>query len=333
MRYPFPIPYGWFCIGYSHELAAGEVKPLRYFGQDLVLFRTDGGAAAVLDAYCPHLGAHLGHGGKVAGESVVCPFHAWAFDGRGVCTDVPYANQIPPRIQGKSVLHSYPVSEVNGLIWCWYHPRRVAPLFEVEHVAEMDSDDWTPLDCYEWTIRSIIQETGENAVDTAHFLYVHTAATLPEGEITVEGHRRVTDITMMTPALDENGVRDPTGKQLVHGHLVTRNCGPGQTVQYFNTFFRTIMIGTITPIDAEHIHLRFSFSQPRAATPEQQAMARGVIANVVQQVGQDIPIWEHKKYQENPILCDSDGPINKYRKWFRQFYDELGQDGRNTAAA
>ena len=35
---------------------------------------------------------------------------------------------------------------------------------------------------------------------------------------------------------------------------------------------------------------------------------------------QDIPIWNHKTYVEDPILCDGDGPIAKYRKWFSQFY-------------
>ena len=46
-----PIPFGWYVMAYSDELAAGEVKALRYFGRDLVLFRTESGVAQVLDAY------------------------------------------------------------------------------------------------------------------------------------------------------------------------------------------------------------------------------------------------------------------------------------------
>jgi hypothetical protein len=66
----FPgYPRGWFVIQFSDELGRGDVKPLRYFGKDLVLFRTESGKPAILDAYCPHLGAHLGHGGKVARPS------------------------------------------------------------------------------------------------------------------------------------------------------------------------------------------------------------------------------------------------------------------------
>ena len=33
------------------------------------------------------LGAHLGHGGKVEGGCVRCPFHAWRFDEEGRCND------------------------------------------------------------------------------------------------------------------------------------------------------------------------------------------------------------------------------------------------------
>ncbi|MBM4687865.1 Rieske 2Fe-2S domain-containing protein [Rhodococcus hoagii] len=51
----------------------GDVKPLHYFGQDLVAYRTEGGRLVVLNAYCEHLGAHLGHGGSVAGDDIQCP--------------------------------------------------------------------------------------------------------------------------------------------------------------------------------------------------------------------------------------------------------------------
>jgi hypothetical protein len=33
-----------------------------------------------------------------------------------------------------------------------------------------------------------------------------------------------------------------------------------------------------------------------------------------------MPIWEHKIFQPNPILCDGDSPIAQFRRWFSQFY-------------
>ena len=38
---------------------------------------------------------------------------------------------------------------------------------------------------------------------------------------------------------------------------------------------------------------------------------------------QDIPIWEHKAYRNEPFLCEGDGPIMQFRRWTRQFYSDL----------
>jgi hypothetical protein len=62
-RFPFPrYPRGWFQVAYSDEVEPGKVLLLKYFGKDLVAFRAESGSLSALDAHCPHLGAHLGHG-------------------------------------------------------------------------------------------------------------------------------------------------------------------------------------------------------------------------------------------------------------------------------
>ena len=43
-------PRGWFVVAFSSELAAGQVKSARYFGEELVIFRGEDGVAHVLDA-------------------------------------------------------------------------------------------------------------------------------------------------------------------------------------------------------------------------------------------------------------------------------------------
>jgi phenylpropionate dioxygenase-like ring-hydroxylating dioxygenase large terminal subunit len=66
---------GWFMVGWSPEFPMGETRPLKYFGEDLVAYRDQSGELHVVEAHCKHLGAHLGHGGKVVGDCVECPFH------------------------------------------------------------------------------------------------------------------------------------------------------------------------------------------------------------------------------------------------------------------
>jgi 3-ketosteroid 9alpha-monooxygenase subunit A len=121
-RYDKPIPFGWYALEYSDNLKTGDVTPLQYFGRDLVLFRTESGEARLLDAFCPHLGAHMGHGGVVKGENIACPFHGWQFDGDGVCQAVPYATNMPPKVKDKQTVGTYPVVERNAMVWAWYHP-------------------------------------------------------------------------------------------------------------------------------------------------------------------------------------------------------------------
>ena len=33
-------PRGWFAVSFSDELKPGDVKPLKYFGKDLVIWRS-----------------------------------------------------------------------------------------------------------------------------------------------------------------------------------------------------------------------------------------------------------------------------------------------------
>ena len=79
---PHWLPTGWFQVGWSDDVPMGTVRPLRYFGSELVAFRDDDGMLHILDAHCRHLGGHLGYGGHVQGDCVVCPFHGWHWDGR-----------------------------------------------------------------------------------------------------------------------------------------------------------------------------------------------------------------------------------------------------------
>ncbi|RYG62528.1 Rieske (2Fe-2S) protein, partial [bacterium] len=123
-RFPFPrYPNGWFQVAYSDELAKEQVLPLKYFGKDLVLYRTAEGAVHLMNAHCPHLGAHLGYGGKVEGDCIRCPFHSWKFDGEGACVEVPYAKKIPERAK----VGTWHVRDVNGLIMAWHHAKNEPP--------------------------------------------------------------------------------------------------------------------------------------------------------------------------------------------------------------
>ena len=88
---------GWYSVARSHELLVGEVKSVEALDRELVLYRTRSGVPVLQDAFCPHLGAHLGVQGRVVGESIRCPFHGWRYDVDGQCVEIPYCEEIPDR--------------------------------------------------------------------------------------------------------------------------------------------------------------------------------------------------------------------------------------------
>ncbi len=91
-------PTGWFQVAWSHEVGVGQVHRMHYFGRDLVAWRAMSGQVTVMDAYCEHLGAHLGYGGTVVEDRIRCSFHSQPWKGqriRSSTTAPPYPRCAP----------------------------------------------------------------------------------------------------------------------------------------------------------------------------------------------------------------------------------------------
>ncbi len=323
-RFPLsPYPIGWFRVGGSADLAPGEVKPLRYFGRDLVLFRGKSGEIRVLDATCPHLGAHLGIGGTVDGDCVVCPFHGWRYNGEGRCVHAPLAARTPV-----ASTRSWPVRELMGQIMIWHHPDRTAPTWELPAMVEHGHPEWRPFEAAQhWVLHTHCQELPENAMDIAHFPWIHhqnTAAMATEG-FEVDGpilYHRTSQrynlfglLKMMSG--DVTGPLDVTLLGL--GVVVNRAAVKTKlSFEYCYPFF-------ITPIDDEHIDVHSFLAVKKTAIPGlDRALALKAKAEGRVTIEQDIPIWENKVFQVKPRLSSADGPIMGFRKWSRQFYPDGG---------
>jgi cholesterol 7-dehydrogenase len=86
-------------VAFSCTVPEGAVRPVTVCGHSLVLWRPFRVHASdplplpvVSDAFCPHLGAHLGVGGSVEGQCLRCPFHGWRFGADGRLAEVPGLN-------------------------------------------------------------------------------------------------------------------------------------------------------------------------------------------------------------------------------------------------
>ncbi|WP_082946236.1 Rieske (2Fe-2S) protein [Mycobacterium sp. E1747] len=111
-----PADGRWVLWGKSDELKPGKVLPTTVGGRHLVIWREQSGALRCLDGVCRHLGAHLGYGGEVVENRLVCPFHGWAYDADGNNVDQPGIEADPSR-RSNICLPSYGVAEVHGLVF------------------------------------------------------------------------------------------------------------------------------------------------------------------------------------------------------------------------
>lgn len=307
--FPFPAyPNGWFVASYSDELEVGDVKPITYFGRELVLFRDEAGEAHILDAFCPHLGAHLGHGGKVDGDSLRCPFHAWLWNGAsGECTEIPYAKRIPKNAQIKS----WPVCELSGFVYVWYHGEGKEPNRELKEVAEYHSDAWGDYTRLRWSVKSRMYDMGENPVDNIHFKTLHGAQGAPSYEKRKNADGTVSNYSEM---------KMPTPKGEIAGSIESTGYGPGFGLVRVKGVVDTVIITNSTPIDDETVDVRFSYLQRSDLDEKMTRVGKKMIAELKRQMEQDIMIFEHKKYQTRPLLIPEDGPIAEYRKQARASY-------------
>ena len=80
---------------------------------------------------------------------------------------------------------------------------------------------------------------------------------------------------------------------------------------------------TQQPIDEETTDSSFAYTV-NTSGDEQKARGVGeaIVRDLEKQMGEDIIIWENKKYYTKPMLCDGDGKFNVYRRWMRQFFSE-----------
>jgi nitrite reductase/ring-hydroxylating ferredoxin subunit len=290
-------PEGWYHLAMSADLPAGAVIPRRVCGRDVVAFRTAAGALGVLDAHCPHLGAHLGHGGRVVGEALRCPFHAlhWGVDGRCVGAD-------DVRTPGmRATARSWPVRELHGALMVYYSARGEPPWWEI---PDPGMAGWSELRSHTLRFPGHVLEVTENGVDRRHFIAVHGYSDVTDFEVTVDGpvmHSRF--------GFTKEGIAQRFDT-LVYGlgYAIT-----DLTLEQLKIHARVILLSN--QVDAETVDFTVC-----ATVEGGLSWIDRMLEAIVEDVRKDLPIWAHKRRLARPALIAGDGPIGVYRKFARQFY-------------
>jgi nitrite reductase/ring-hydroxylating ferredoxin subunit len=319
------LPSGWFAVATSAELAPGRVLTRRFMSEDIVLYRTATGEPRATVAHCPHLGAHLGHCGSVEGETLRCEFHGFRFDGAGTCVATGYGKRPPPAAR----LGVKEVRERNGVLLVYHDPSGLPPTWEV---PELDLAGWSLPTYRRLSFRGHPQETTENSVDLGHFAVVHGYSEVEAvREPVIDGpylNARYTVRRGMGP-LTRFGARFRIQLD-VHVHGLGCSFVEVDIPAYG---LRTRHLVLVTPTDAGHVDMRLGLcvKEPDAGSlgPLAALLPRRRIADALgrvlyrpfeNDVLQDVPFWENKRYVPRPAIAAGDGPIALYRRWASQFY-------------
>lgn len=327
-------PTGWFQVAWSAEIEVGDVHRMHYFDQELVAFRTAAGSLHVFDAYCEHLGAHLGYGGRVQGESLVCPFHGWEWDADGKNVCIPYQDQ-PNKARR---IRTWPVVELNEAVLVWHDLQGREPLYDVPDVFDCFDDEVNATQYYPaYPTGTLIRESLslhpqyviENGVDFAHFKFVHRADEVPRftrQEFSEWSFR--SDFEMSWRPSKTSAARGDT--DVVHGGTQALNSGISLGFSRSWGSANTRSLVAVTPVDDFTADIRSTTwveRLPGDDSPElPESLTRRVsIAN--SQVLADINIWEHQRYTHPPGLATAEARgFRDVRRWARRFYapGELG---------
>lgn len=316
---------GWFQIGWSDELGAGEVLAKRYFGQDLVVYRGLDGTVRVHDRYCQHLGASLAHGGCVTDEGIRCPFHGWIWDPAGRNVSIPYQD----RPNTARTVRPWPVCERNESIYVW-------------NAADGRGPDWEVVDALTLTRHAAAAEfhqagetgrshfTGlqvhpqlviENAVDAHHFRFVHRTPVSPVVlEEVVEGPTwwaRVGFGRRWTQRDRDESVSRQTANTI---EILWQGMGVSVNTEHMRDGIRVIAINT-TPVEDGCSELFATYWIDRHPGDLEDGSYRRRLDEARNALPDDLAIWNHQIYLDPPALASEEGRgFRAMRRWARQFY-------------
>jgi len=340
--YPPPYPDGWYRLASSKSLRRGRARYLECLGRALVVWRTtDADDVFAMSAFCPHLGANLADG-RVCGDRIECPFHAWQFTGDGRVASVPYSSTPPTR----AVAESFPVEEVHGSIFMYHRDSQTRQQADdavphgVPRVPEIDDGRLVLRGRYNaGRTRTHMIELIENASDTAHFRYLHSRMNIPWTLIPVPGvgleHTARLDLDddreSCRPQLDIETVLKVRGRPIERTRASTRVTftGAGSILNFrlkIPDAGEIEIIQTQLPVAPLEQQVDFCwFADPKMP----RAVVWYAVGNWISQWRNDVRIWEAKIFRQSPTLCRDDGPVMCLRRRWAQYYP----DWTPTAAA
>jgi 3-ketosteroid 9alpha-monooxygenase subunit A len=325
----FTFPRGWFMIAPAATLTG--IQSLRMFGRELVLYRGSTGRPVLLDAYCPHMQAHLGAeqtstsgAHRIEGDSIRCPYHSWRFGPDGRCDHIPYFSGTIP---DAAKLHAYPVEERLGCLFAWHDPEGGAPDYALPAVPEWDDPAWVQCEFDDLgTLPVHPQEIADNIADTRHFGPIHgTRLAYFDDEFDGVTARQRSGGGHETMAAN-TGILESDAAYTGPGILIARYSGETDAVQMI---MHTPKVDGVTQV--WHGLITRAHNVPHAEAD--RALQKQYHDLALTSFTQDFAIWRTKGPALNILQLATDGPFHRARLWYKQFYNPRARAAEFQARA
>jgi phenylpropionate dioxygenase-like ring-hydroxylating dioxygenase large terminal subunit len=179
MSTEFNFFQNWYPVSPVADLDPHRPTAITLLGMRLVIWHSKSSQKyqVFLDR-CPHRLAPLSEG-RIDEQTgnLMCSYHGWQFDDRGICTEIPQAEN--PELLSKNQQNFcavvFPTQEVNDLLWVWPDARSadLAARTSLPLSDQIDASKgfvWSSLvrDLeYDW------QTLVENVADPSHVPFTH----------------------------------------------------------------------------------------------------------------------------------------------------------------
>jgi phthalate 4,5-dioxygenase oxygenase subunit len=158
----------WHPVALSEELPPGGAPmPVKILGEQLVLFRDDGGRPGLLGLHCSHRCADLSYG-RIEDGGLRCLYHGWLYDINGRCLEQPAE---PPESRYKEEIRhlAYPLIERAGLLFAYMGEGEPPLLPNYEFLTATQNHRYLQKTFMECNYLQAL----EGDIDPAHLSYLH----------------------------------------------------------------------------------------------------------------------------------------------------------------
>lgn len=157
----------WYVAAWSDEVRGEILLSRKLLGEQVLLYRQEGGGVGALIDRCSHRFAPLSIGRR-EGDCVRCMYHGLVFSADGACVEEPGRTRPSPN----TAIRSYPVVERYRQIWIWMGEPALADPGLIPDCHWQDDPAWRSNPAYihyDADYRLIM----DNQLDFSHLSFVH----------------------------------------------------------------------------------------------------------------------------------------------------------------